>query len=105
MNDFNRNDSGGRRGGKRFGGGGSRDRELFPAVCDSCGKNCKVPFRPSGSKPVYCSDCFEQHQDGRGNRSSYAPRASAYSDSGTQKQLEDMNRKLDTIINLLSKQV
>lgn len=37
----------------------SSDREMFQAVCDSCGKRCEVPFRPSSSKPVYCKDCFE----------------------------------------------
>ena len=36
-----------------------RPREMFEAVCANCGKTASVPFRPSGSKPVYCSDCFE----------------------------------------------
>ena len=27
---------------------------------DSCGKEARVPFRPTGSKPVYCSDCFRR---------------------------------------------
>lgn len=43
----------------------SRDREMFPAICDECGKPCKLPFKPSSDKPVYCSDCFEM----RGERS------------------------------------
>ena len=33
-------------------------REMFPAVCATCGKETTVPFRPSGDKPVYCRDCF-----------------------------------------------
>lgn len=33
-------------------------RELFDAVCSGCGSETKVPFRPSGEKPVYCRDCF-----------------------------------------------
>ncbi|HUE75575.1 MAG TPA: zinc-ribbon domain containing protein, partial [Chloroflexota bacterium] len=33
-------------------------RELFPAVCSSCGKETRVPFQPTGDRPVYCSDCF-----------------------------------------------
>ncbi len=33
-------------------------REMFTATCASCGREARVPFRPSGSKPVYCSDCF-----------------------------------------------
>ena len=34
------------------------EREMFSATCSSCGREARVPFRPSGSKPVYCSDCF-----------------------------------------------
>ena len=33
-------------------------RDLFSATCSSCGREAQVPFRPSGAKPVYCSDCF-----------------------------------------------
>ncbi len=39
-----------------------RSREMFDAVCANCGKTASVPFRPSGSKPVYCSDCFESRR-------------------------------------------
>jgi CxxC-x17-CxxC domain-containing protein len=39
-------------------GGGYGQREMFTATCDSCGGEARVPFRPTGSKPVYCSDCF-----------------------------------------------
>jgi CxxC-x17-CxxC domain-containing protein len=34
-------------------------REMFPAVCDGCGKETMVPFRPTTGKPVYCRDCFK----------------------------------------------
>jgi CxxC-x17-CxxC domain-containing protein len=33
-------------------------REMFDAVCSTCGKDTQVPFRPTSGKPVYCSDCF-----------------------------------------------
>lgn len=37
----------------------SRDtRPMYKAVCADCGKNCEVPFRPSGDRPVYCKNCF-----------------------------------------------
>jgi CxxC-x17-CxxC domain-containing protein len=48
-------------GGYSSGGGGGyerAEREMFSATCSSCGKEARVPFRPTGSKPVYCSDCF-----------------------------------------------
>lgn len=62
-----RGDSGGNGGYSAGGGGGYSSggggydrapREMFSATCSSCGKEAQVPFRPSGSKPVYCSDCF-----------------------------------------------
>lgn len=37
-------------------------RELFPATCASCGNQAKVPFKPRGDKPVYCSDCFSKQR-------------------------------------------
>ena len=56
---------GGSRGG--FGGGrGREDRQMFSAICDKCGAECELPFRPTGDKPVYCSNCFEKD----GSRSS-----------------------------------
>jgi CxxC-x17-CxxC domain-containing protein len=57
--------------GSREGGGGGgygRDRgaprEMFSATCSSCGKEAKVPFRPTNGKPVYCSDCFRTMRGG-----------------------------------------
>lgn len=34
-------------------------REMFPAVCATCGKETTVPFQPTGDKPVYCRDCYQ----------------------------------------------
>ena len=39
-----------------------RPRVLFEAVCADCGKTASVPFRPTGAKPVYCSDCFQSRR-------------------------------------------
>ena len=39
--------------------GGRPQRQMFPAVCASCGIQTEVPFQPSGEKPVYCRDCFQ----------------------------------------------
>ena len=61
--DAAKNRSGG--GGGYGGGGGGRDRgprQLFDAVCSSCGVQTQVPFQPSGVKPVYCRDCYRSQQ-------------------------------------------
>ena len=62
----------------------SRERgEMHSVVCDKCGKNCEVPFRPTPGKPVYCDECFGKK------------------DSNSNDQLEEINRKLDKILKLL----
>jgi CxxC-x17-CxxC domain-containing protein len=38
------------------------ERVMHDAVCARCGKPCKVPFEPSGDRPVYCSECFAEIQ-------------------------------------------
>lgn len=30
------------------------------SVCAECGKDCEVPFKPNGKKPVLCSKCFNK---------------------------------------------
>jgi CxxC-x17-CxxC domain-containing protein len=55
-----RGDSGGYSNGGGYSSGGydRGPREMHSATCASCGREALVPFRPTGSKPVYCSDCF-----------------------------------------------
>jgi len=53
-----RGDTGGGNGGGYSSRGSSGPREMFSATCSSCGREAQVPFQPTGSKPVYCSDCF-----------------------------------------------
>jgi CxxC-x17-CxxC domain-containing protein len=52
---------GGRSGGGGGGGGGfgRPQRQLYSAVCASCGVQTQVPFQPNGSKPVYCRECYQ----------------------------------------------
>jgi CxxC-x17-CxxC domain-containing protein len=50
-------------GGSSYGGGGGggydrAPRQMYDAVCADCGKTAQVPFQPTGSRPVYCNDCF-----------------------------------------------
>lgn len=42
--------------------GSGSQREMFDAVCASCGKPCRVPFKPTEGRPVYCSDCFSKQR-------------------------------------------
>ncbi|MGQ9546518.1 MAG: zinc-ribbon domain containing protein [Dehalococcoidia bacterium] len=36
------------------------NRQMYPAVCVECGKECEVPFEPREGRPVYCSDCYNK---------------------------------------------
>ena len=58
-------------GGGSYGGGGSYSgggggygapRQMYPAVCSSCGKETEVPFEPRTDKPVYCRECFQSRR-------------------------------------------
>ena len=31
----------------------------YPVKCEACGKETTVPFKPTGVRPVYCRDCFD----------------------------------------------
>jgi len=48
-------------------GGGGFDRgprEMHKATCSECKKECEVPFKPSGDRPVYCKECFSKRKQG-----------------------------------------
>lgn len=79
--------------GRRFEGRGSEDRPMFDAVCADCGNECKVPFRPTGDKPVFCSNCFGGKKNVEG---------STGGNGGSRVNLEELNAKLDKILGLLS---
>lgn len=48
--------------GAMNGGYEPRERQLFPAVCATCGKATQVPFQPRSDRPVYCPECFAQQR-------------------------------------------
>jgi CxxC-x17-CxxC domain-containing protein len=74
---------------------------MFRATCDNCHQSCEVPFRPSGDKPVYCSDCFEKM--GKGGTQT---RRTESGGPGGQKdltgQFKQLNAKLDAILSALT---
>ena len=47
------------------GGFNSSPREMHKATCADCGKECEVPFKPSGDRPVYCRECYGKHKPQR----------------------------------------
>ncbi|MBI2676068.1 MAG: hypothetical protein HYX24_06425 [Candidatus Aenigmarchaeota archaeon] len=48
-----------------FGGRSFGPREEHDATCADCGQACKVPFKPTEGRPVYCRDCFQKHKPER----------------------------------------
>lgn len=96
--------------------GGDRDDrpQMHSATCAECNERCEVPFKPTGSKPVYCSNCFRKDDD----RSFDRPRSfDRRSDSRSEKpayqstprdnnaevvkQLKTIGIKMDKMISLL----
>jgi len=85
-----------RSGGRRDSGRPSfDDRRMYEAVCDKCGEACEVPFRPTGEKPVYCSQCFEKNGNARGGNTE------ARQPDQFKEQFEILNSKLDQILKAL----
>jgi CxxC-x17-CxxC domain-containing protein len=35
-------------------------REYFMAICNECGKEAQLPFKPRGDRPIFCSECFDK---------------------------------------------
>lgn len=83
------------------------DRQMHKATCDDCGDACEVPFKPSGDKPIYCSNCFGKHND-RGGRGD-GNRGGGFKDRHRNRgggdnlgmQISALSGKLDKIIALL----
>ncbi len=38
-------------------------KELHTATCAKCKKETTVPFKPTGVKPVYCRECFQEQKE------------------------------------------
>lgn len=85
-----------RDGGRDFGRRDSGPKQMHRVECDKCGKSCEVPFRPTGDKPVYCSDCFRRNEKSDQRRPSRDN--SELSASISKKDLDEINQKLDSIM-------
>jgi CxxC-x17-CxxC domain-containing protein len=72
-----------------------RSPQMHEVVCDKCGKDCSVPFKPTGNKPVLCSDCFKNNDNSNDNFKS--PSSSGISIE----QFNQLDKKLDRILKVL----
>lgn len=133
MGNFNRDsrDNGrsfGRSGGgdRRFGGHGGgfgggrnsgRPMTMHKTTCSKCGNECEVPFRPTGDRPVFCSNCFKTEGGNSGSsrpignnfgRPNFTPNHSAGGNNSAHNtdqfkaQFEALNSKLDKILKALT---
>ncbi|MFC1721234.1 CxxC-x17-CxxC domain-containing protein [Patescibacteria group bacterium] len=120
-------DRGDRGGNRGFGGRDGGRPQMHKAVCSDCGSNCEVPFRPTGDKPIFCSDCFQGKRDGgdRGGRNErgrdrgfgdrnskprFDDKRSHKGDSGKDNanykaQFDMLNTKMDKILRMLNPDV
>lgn len=103
--DRDRGGRGGFGGGSRgFGGGGYRDRdsrpEMHSAVCDGCGDDCQVPFRPTSGKPVYCDNCFKK-SDSRPERGGSRSSDRGQNNEHLTEAINGLSKKLDQVLSLL----
>ncbi|MFC1787090.1 CxxC-x17-CxxC domain-containing protein [Halobacteriota archaeon] len=40
-------------------------REMHTVTCADCGTETEVPFKPDGTRPVYCRECYQKHRPKR----------------------------------------
>ena len=84
------------KGKRSFGRDNRRDNrsgrdEMTKVTCSECKEECEVPFKPTSTKPVYCSNCFEKH-DPKNNNSS---------NNHSERDLDIINEKLNKIMKAL----
>ena len=68
-----------------------QEKRMYSAICTECGNKCEVPFRPTGGKPIYCSNCFSKGDNTRGKNTEQL-----------EEQFKILNAKLDNILKLLT---
>lgn len=115
---------GGGGGGNRGGFGSPRrdegEREMHTATCAQCKNECQVPFRPNGTKPIFCNNCFQRDErprfDGPQERRFDAPQERRFEKPQYEKsapaaapnlneikiQLDVIHNKLERILKMVS---
>ncbi|NMC76705.1 MAG: DNA-directed RNA polymerase [Candidatus Methanofastidiosa archaeon] len=51
--------------GENRGGYDRPPREMHKVTCAACGQETEVPFKPDGTRPVYCRDCYQKRNPRR----------------------------------------
>jgi len=82
-------------------GNGSRERTYTRVVCAECNKECEIPFKPSGDRPVYCKECFSKRKKNNlfnGNRNNRPeerdfPRARRFDKRQTEKRQKPARKR------------
>ncbi|MBR9676713.1 hypothetical protein GOV04_01065 [Candidatus Woesearchaeota archaeon] len=74
-----------------------RDFEFTEVTCASCSTKCKVPFKPTSNKPVFCEDCFKKQDKSKPVRSS----RESYN-KPSERDLDIINEKLNKIMKALN---
>ncbi len=74
------------------------DRQMYSAICASCGNKCQIPFQPNPGREVFCSRCFERNETAGSIRSGGKPAES----TDYKADFEALNTKLDKILHLLN---
>lgn len=100
------------KGGRDFGPRG--DKQMFRTNCANCTKTCEVPFKPNGTKPVYCNDCFgksdypektfTKKDYGSSERTSAPRSAQSLPDARIDvliRQMDAMQTKMDSLISAI----
>jgi CxxC-x17-CxxC domain-containing protein len=98
---------------RTFGRSHSEERQMYDAVCSRCGSSCKIPFRPSSGREIFCSRCFENNgaaDSRRPERRSFdKPRFNqddtqqrTHDASNYKAQFDELNAKIDKILHLLT---
>jgi len=68
-----------------------RFNNMYDVTCNKCRNKCQVPFKPTGSKPIYCDSCFKKNNQLNEDKSS----------GSSSEQFNQINAKLDRILKVL----
>lgn len=89
---------------KKWESRGADEKLLYPAECDTCHNNCKVPFKPTPGRPVYCHRCMAAQNGGASAPTftpAFAPAAAPAAGKMSEEQFKILNTKLDKLLGIL----